>query len=82
MVEIKSLEKASGLDKSRRIMKYVLVYCSSGKLTLKVDENLFILRAGELITITSGQIHSVINSSRVSGSDPGNLDSLAATGWI
>ena len=40
-------------------MKYVLVYCSSGKLNMTVDENDFTLSAGEVITITSGQIHYI-----------------------
>ena len=57
MIEITTLENASELIKARRIMKYVLVYCSAGKLSMTVDENDFTLFAGEIITITSGQIH-------------------------
>lgn len=42
----------------RRVMKYVLVYCTSGSLDLTIDGKKFQLNGGQLITITSGQIHS------------------------
>ena len=57
MIEIKPLDKATELQKPRRIMKYVLVWCSSGSATMVVDENEFLLKANSVITITSGQIH-------------------------
>ena len=38
-------------------MKYVLVWCSSGSVTMVVDENEFALKANSIITITSGQVH-------------------------
>ena len=47
------------MDKPRRIMKYVLVYCASGSVTMNIDEKEFHLSAGQVITITSGQIHSL-----------------------
>lgn len=57
MIEIKTFNKATELLQPRRIMKYVLVWCSSGSVTLLVDENEFILKANSVITITSGQVH-------------------------
>lgn len=67
MIEITTLENAPELNKARRIMKYVLVYCSSGKLGITVDENNFTLSAGEVITITSGQIHHINKITKTKG---------------
>ncbi len=57
MIDIKTFNKATELLQSRRIMKYVLVWCSSGSVTMVVDENEFVLKANSVITITSGQVH-------------------------
>ncbi|MEO6230911.1 MAG: AraC family transcriptional regulator [Ferruginibacter sp.] len=57
MIEIKAFNNATGLLQPRRIMKYVLVWCSSGSTTIVVDENEFVLKANSVITITSGQVH-------------------------
>jgi AraC family transcriptional activator of pobA len=67
MIEIKRLENIAGLDRPRRIMKYVLVYCVSGKLSMTIDEKDFRLSAGQVITITSGQIHSISKPSKMKG---------------
>jgi AraC family transcriptional regulator, transcriptional activator of pobA len=67
MIEIKTLENGTDLDKPRRIMKYVLVYCASGGLSMTIDEKKFKLAAGQLVTITSGQIHSINKYSKVKG---------------
>jgi AraC family transcriptional regulator, transcriptional activator of pobA len=67
MIEITTLENANELNKARRIMKYVLVYCSSGKLSMTVDENNFTLSSGEVITITSGQIHHINKIAKTKG---------------
>ena len=67
MIEITTLENVNELNKARRIMKYVLVYCSSGKLSITVDENDFTLSAGEVITITSGQIHHINKIAKAKG---------------
>ena len=40
-------------------MKYVLIGCTSGKITLMVDEHDYELKAGSVITITSGQVHYI-----------------------
>lgn len=67
MVEIKAIEIINTLHKPIRIMKYVLVYCTSGRLNMIIDEKSFAIKAGEVITITSGQIHSFLNSSDAKG---------------
>ena len=67
MIEIKTLENITYLGKPRRIMKYVLVYCASGSLDMMIDEKEFKLASGQLITITSGQVHSINKSSKAKG---------------
>lgn len=64
MIEIKTLEDSTNLDKPRRIMKYVLVYCVSGGLSITIDEKLFKLTGGQVVTITSGQVHSINRNSK------------------
>ena len=59
MISITTLAHATELNKARRIMKYVLLYCASGKISMIVDEKELIINAGEVITITSGQIHCI-----------------------
>jgi AraC family transcriptional regulator, transcriptional activator of pobA len=67
MIEVKTIEDPDSLDKPRRVMKYVLLYCSAGKLTMIVDEKEFTLSAGEVITITSGQVHSISKRTKAKG---------------
>lgn len=64
MVSIKQIEKAPELESPRRIRKYVLICCSSGSITLVVDEQVFELKANTVITITSGQVHYFKKRSR------------------
>jgi AraC family transcriptional activator of pobA len=71
MIELTTIEQATGLSTPRRVLKYVLLYCQSGTLTMAVDEKDFTIHAGEVITITSGQIHYI----KERGADP-------ATGFI
>ncbi|HEY0667385.1 MAG TPA: helix-turn-helix domain-containing protein [Sphingobacteriaceae bacterium] len=67
MIEIKTLDDFTSLDKPRRIMKYVLVYCVSGSLIMTIDENEFRLTSGQVVTITSGQIHKINKTSKGKG---------------
>ena len=67
MIEIKALENLTDLGRPRRIMKYVLVYCNSGKLVMAVDERDLNLSAGDVLTVTSGQIHSILKNSKAKG---------------
>ncbi|QEC66500.1 helix-turn-helix domain-containing protein [Panacibacter ginsenosidivorans] len=48
-------------------MRYVLLYCTSGKISMRVDEKEFTIHAGEVITITSGQIHSISKTAKAKG---------------
>ena len=41
----------------KRYMRYTLVFCQQGKLVIHVDDQAFTLRANDVITITSGQVH-------------------------
>jgi AraC family transcriptional activator of pobA len=67
MIEIKDLINATELNKPRRIIKYVLVWCSSGSLVIVVDENEFVLKPNSVITITSGQIHYIKETNEAKG---------------
>ena len=67
MIAIKDLADITNPDGPRRFMKYLLVYCASGKLGMTIDEKKFNLSAGHVITITSGQIHSVDKTSKAKG---------------
>lgn len=57
MIDIKTFDQATDLENPRRVLKYVLVFCTSGTTTISVDENEFVLTENSVITITSGQIH-------------------------
>jgi AraC family transcriptional regulator, transcriptional activator of pobA len=57
MIDILQFDSSTDLKTPRRILKYVLVLCTSGTATIIVDENEFELKANSVITITSGQIH-------------------------
>jgi len=57
MISIKTFDQAADLQNPRRVLKYVLIFCTSGSTTISVDENEFILSEDSVITITSGQIH-------------------------
>jgi AraC-like DNA-binding protein len=57
MIDVTNFDTAIDLQQPRRILKYVLVFCTSGTATLVVDENEFELSENTVITITSGQIH-------------------------
>jgi AraC family transcriptional activator of pobA len=67
MIDIKPLEKAIELKTPRRLVKYVLIWCSSGTATLVADENEFELKANTVITITSGQVHYIKRSKAARG---------------
>jgi len=67
MVGIKNFDTIAELQYPRRVMRYVLVYCASGKLTMAVDEKALTLAAGEVLTITSGQYHYVKNAIKATG---------------
>lgn len=67
MIDIKNLHTATELQKPRRVVKYVMLWCSSGSMTVIVDEEEFILLPNTVITITSGQVHFVKDLDKVEG---------------
>ena len=67
MIEITTLENISELNKPRRIMKYVLVYCMSGKVVMVADNKELSLAAGKVLTITSGQFHYIKKIMKATG---------------
>lgn len=67
MIEIGALIDYVDWNNPRRVMKYVLVYCSSGSLDITIDEREFKLTGGQLISITSGQIHSFNKGEKAKG---------------
>lgn len=64
MVTIEKISDQPDLGKPLRKMRYVLVLCTAGSLEMVVDEKTFMLGVGDVITITSGQVHyfSAINN--------------------
>jgi len=67
MIDIKTFSQATDLENPRRVLKYVLVFCTSGETTVSVDENEFILTQNCVLTITSGQIHYFRNIQNATG---------------
>jgi len=57
MIEIKTFAEYPDIDKPRRLKKYVLVWCSKGTVAVIVDEKELNLKAHDVLTVTSGQIH-------------------------
>lgn len=60
MIEIKKYSHQAGHPEPRRVIKYTLFWCQSGNAEILIDENIFILKAGQTITITSGQFHQLM----------------------
>lgn len=56
MVEIYKTETISDFT-PKRIKKYLLLFCSEGTITIKVDNKLLTITKNEVLTITSGQYH-------------------------
>lgn len=68
MVEVYQLNNAqNNFFAPRRVMKYVLFFCSDGNMKLQIDENEFKLKKNDVITITSGQIHFIKNTKNFKG---------------
>lgn len=67
MFEWYRLEDHRALLSPRRIMRYVLLYCTAGQARIQVDENEVQLLPNDIITITSGQVHFLQNDSSAKG---------------
>ncbi|PSL45715.1 AraC-like DNA-binding protein [Chitinophaga niastensis] len=57
MINISTLSAYEEANQPRRLMEYLLIWCSEGSITIVVDEKELILHKHEVLTITSGQIH-------------------------
>ena len=67
MIEIRTLDVLTELQKPRRVRKHVLIWCRSGAITIRVDENEFVIKKNSVITITSGQIHYITKNNKAKG---------------
>ena len=67
MVEIIHLEAGILPKKERRVKKYILVWCSKGKIEIEIDGIDFTIPAHNIITITSGQFHKFKGSTNAEG---------------
>lgn len=66
MVNIHSLQDYRN-DKPKRLMRYILVWCQTGKLTVNIDDKKLKITKNQVVTITSGQIHEFINHEASTG---------------
>lgn len=67
MIEWHPLEEYTALQSPRRVMRYVLFWCTAGEVKVMVDGTEFQLLAHEVITITSGQVHWLIADANTQG---------------
>jgi AraC family transcriptional activator of pobA len=67
MIEVSQLERSDHLRTPRRVRKYGLRWCSSGKAVVCVDEQKFEIGANSVITITSGQVHHIEKTRNAKG---------------
>ncbi|WP_243860418.1 AraC family transcriptional regulator [Flavobacterium poyangense] len=67
MITLKTFDQATDLEQPRRVLKYILIFCTSGTTTVSVDENEFTLSEKSVLTITSGQIHYFKNINNATG---------------
>lgn len=59
MIEIRKYSNQAGYPEPRRVIRYTLFWCQSGNAEILIDENIFIMTAGQVVTITSGQFHQL-----------------------
>lgn len=57
MVAISSWKDYPNIKVARRITRYLIIWCQDGEADVEVDDEVFKLRKGCLLTVTSGQIH-------------------------
>src|SRR5690349_6230302 len=67
MIDVKTFNDYTDIEKPRRLRKYVLIWCSNGTLTAVVDEKELKLKAHDALTITSGQIHYLKSFKKAKG---------------
>ncbi|WP_228409827.1 hypothetical protein [Chryseobacterium sp. T16E-39] len=59
MIDVKKYSRQTGSSAPKRVIKYTLFWCNSGRAEILIDENVFILEAAQTVTITSGQYHQL-----------------------
>ncbi len=59
MIEIKKYSNQSGHTEPRRVIRYTLFWCHHGNAEILIDENIFIMKTSQVVTITSGQFHQL-----------------------
>ena len=67
MVQLSHISDIADSHLPRRLMRYILLYCSSGQVNLQVDGKALTLHPGEVVTITSGQIHHYTTGENTTG---------------
>lgn len=67
MINITPIKLIKNVTKPRRLLRYVLIWCSTGKAAIVVDDKELTLRQHQVLTITSGQIHYFKNVNTAEG---------------
>ncbi|MHA4809737.1 helix-turn-helix domain-containing protein [Flavitalea flava] len=67
MIETFTFSNHPDVNSPRRLMNYVLIWCSEGSATVVVDEKELTVKRGEVLTITSGQVHYFKGSDKAEG---------------
>jgi len=67
MIHTFAFSDYSDISRPRRLMTYVLVWCSRGTATVGVDEKELVVKKNEVLTITSGQIHYFKKTGKAEG---------------
>src|SRR5258706_1426237 len=67
MIDLKTFDEYPDIVKPRRLRKYVLIWCSEGTIHVVVDEKDLKLKAHDVLTITSGQVHYIKKPGKAKG---------------
>ena len=57
MIDIKTFDEYPDVTVPRRLIRYVLIWCSSGTATVVIDDKELTVHEHQVLTITSGQFH-------------------------
>jgi AraC-like DNA-binding protein len=57
MIDLRTFTEYPNVSIPRRIMRYVLVWCSRGQVKVVIDDKELTLMENQVVTITSGQYH-------------------------
>ena len=57
MVQIATFENNDTIFTPKRLLKYILVWCECGNVSIVVDDKELVLQQKDVLTITSGQYH-------------------------